>query len=406
MLLSDLFSETYSAITVNKARSFLTILGIVIGIASVIAMISIGRGAQNSIQESIQSIGSNLLMIRPGSQGGFSQVKQGQGSAKTLTAEDADTIEREIDSVKIVAPEISGRYQIIAKGQNTNTTVAGVTSEYPEARNLKIDDGTFITSQHLKSMSKVAVLGSEVILDLFGEDFNPVGQKVRINGIDFTVVGTIVSKGGSGFGSSDDIIYIPLSTSQQFLEGNDLLSLISVTVKDQKLMTEAEKEIETLLLKEHKISNAEDSDFRIMNQADIVETASSVAGTFTTLLGAVAGISLIVGGIGIMNMMLISVTERTREIGLRKAIGAKKNNINTQFLMEAIALTFLGGIIGVLLGLAISLGVEKYAGLTTEVTLSSVLMAFGVAAGIGIIFGYYPAQRAAKLNPIEALRHE
>lgn len=407
MLLRDLIYEVENSIMTNKARSSLTILGIVIGIASVIAMISIGQGAQKSIEQNIQAIGSNLLMIRPGSSFGTGErVSGGQGSAKTLTMDDAEAISSGIDSVASVAPESSGRYQVLAKGTNTNTSITGVTSEYAEARNVKVENGSFFSEQQVKSKAKVAVIGPETAVDLLGEDVEAVGQKIRIKGIEFTIIGTTVSKGGTGFGSSDDIIYVPITALQQFLSGEESLSMINITVADQALMTKADEDITQLLLERHGIDNSAEADFRIMNQSDIVSTASSVTETFTILLAAVAGISLVVGGIGIMNMMLTSVTERIREIGLRKAIGAKRADISTQFLMEAISLTFIGGLVGVTMGLAISFLVEKYAGLTTQVTSSSILLAFGVSALIGIVFGYYPARRAAKFNPIDALRYE
>lgn len=407
MLIGDLFFEVKNSITTNKARSSLTILGIVIGIASVIAMISIGQGAQKSIQDNIQAIGSNLLMIRPGSHtGSGTLVSSGQGSAKTLTLEDAEKISTSIENVSQVAPEASGRFQISAKGKNTNTSVTGVTENYAEARNIKIEKGSFISVQNVKSKSKFAVLGPQTSIDLFGEGVEAVGQKIKIKGIEFIIIGVTVSKGGTGFGSSDDMIYVPITTLQQFLSGTESLSLINVTVDESDNMDRVDEDITDLLMQRHGISEVKDADFRIMNQAEIVSTASSVTQTFTILLAAVAGISLVVGGIGIMNMMLTSVTERTREIGLRKAIGAKRKDINIQFLMEAISLTFIGGVVGIALGIGISKIVERYAGLVTEITTSSILLAFGVSAFIGIVFGYYPARRAAKFNPIDALRYE
>lgn len=407
MIISDLFQEIYSAISTNKVRSGLTILGIIIGIGSVVSMISIGQGAQGQIQSNIESIGSNLLIVMPGFQRGVgTQVQAGRGSAQTLTQADADAIGNEISSVKAIAPELSSNYQVAAKGTNTRTSVVGTVSSYPEVRNVQIALGSFISDQNIKSLSKVAVLGPTTRDDLFGTDADPIGQTVRINQINFIVIGVTQAKGGSGFTSSDDEVYIPLSTAQRFLSGGDHVSNISVEIQDQGSMVAAQQEITSLLLSRHNIVNPQLADFSVLNQADIVATASSVANTFTVLLAAIAGISLVVGGIGIMNMMLTTVTERTREIGLRKAIGAKNKDISLQFLAEAATLTFLGGVIGVVVGWLVSLGISRFGGLVTSVSLSSIFLAFGVSALIGISFGYYPARRAAFLNPIEALRHE
>ena len=403
----DILHETYSALTANKVRSGLTVLGIVIGISSVIAMISIGQGAQNSIQARIQSIGSNLVIVTPGTQRGPGmEVSAGRGSARTLTQDDANAITSDVTSVKAVAPEISSRYQVTSKGQNTNTSVVGVTSTYPEVRNVTLDHGSFITDQNLTSLSKVAVLGANVSADLFGDGVDPVGQVIRIKNIEFKVIGLMASKGTSGFGSQDDMIFIPLTSAQRFLAGDTYVTTISVEAVNASSMADVQQQITDLLLARHRISNPQLADFSVMNQQDIVATASSVTSTFTTLLAAVAGISLVVGGIGIMNMMLTNVTERTREIGLRKAIGAKRKDISIQFLSEAVMLTFFGGVVGVALGWAVSFGVMYFGILQTSVSPASVLLAFGVSAGIGIVFGYYPAQRAARMNPIEALRYE
>lgn len=407
MSINDIFQETFSAITVNKARSGLTILGIVIGIGSVIAMVSIGQGTQSSIEASIQSIGSNLVMVMPGFQRGVgTQVSSGRGSAQTLTQADADAIQKEITLAKVVAPEVSRRYQVTAKGENTNTQVVGTVAAYPEVRNVQIDTGVFISDQNVLNLSKVAVLGPTTRDDLFGASTDPVGQTIRINRIDFKVIGVTKSKGGTGFGNQDDVIYVPISTVQRFLAGDTYVTTISVEAANQNDMATIQQQISDLLLQRHNISNPQLADFQILNQEDIVQTASTVTNTFTILLASIAGISLIVGGIGIMNMMLTTVTERTREIGLRKAIGAKKKDVSLQFLTEAVMLTFLGGVLGVILGWIISLGVSQFAGITTKVSLSAVILAFGVSAAIGIIFGYYPARRAASLNPIEALRYE
>ena len=407
MLNKDLIQETYWALSANKVRSFLTILGIVIGIGSVIAMISVGQGAQNSIQTSIQSAGANLLTISPGAQRGVGQqVSAGRGSAQTLTLEDANAIKSSVTLAKAVSPEISRRYQVTAKGTNTNTSVIGGNSSYLEVHNIQIDQGNFITDQQLTSYSKVAVLGPTARDDLFGTGADSIGQTIKINGQEFKVVGVTISKGGTGFNNPDTAIYIPLTTDQRFLAGGNYVSTISVEASSQNMMSEAQTEITTLLLTRHKISDSTLADFTVINQADIVASAGAVTGTLTMLLASIAGISLLVGGSGIMNMMLTTVTERTREIGLRKAIGAPRNDITKQFLSEAVMLTFLGGILGIILGWSLAWAISTFAGITTQVSISSILLAFGVSAGIGIIFGYYPARRAAALNPIEALRYE
>lgn len=417
MFFSDIFFETTTALLANKVRTGLTVLGIVIGIGSVIAMVAIGTGAQKSVQESIQSIGSNLLMVRPGSQRGPGQpVSQGQGSAVTLTLEDSNAIKDTVSSIEAIAPVVSSNSQVIANGQNTRTSINGTTPDYVSVRNLGIDAGQFFTAEQDARLAKVAVLGPDVVDTLFGDGSSSgtssvdptdvVGRKIRIGGIDFTVIGTTVSKGGSGFGSEDDVIYVPLSTAMQYLSGSDALSLINITIANESEMDAASEEITALLRERHGLTGNDTSDFRVMNQSDIVQTATSVTSTFTLLLGAVAGISLLVGGIGIMNMMLTTVTERTREIGLRKAIGAKRRDISRQFLVESIVLTFCGGILGVLLGWLAAFLFSKFGSMTTQVSLSSVLVAFGVSAAIGVLFGWYPARRASSLNPIEALRYE
>jgi putative ABC transport system permease protein len=407
MIISDLFEETFSALLVNKARSGLTVLGIVIGIGSVIAMISIGQGAKGTIEASIQSLGSNLVIVMPGAQRGVGiQVNAGRGSAQTLTQEDADALKEEVPLANAVAPELTSRYQITAKGTNTNTQVVGTVPDYPTVRNIELEEGSFISDQNIRSLSKVVVLGPTVRDDLFGEGVSPIGQSIRIRSVQFKVIGVMKAKGGSGFNNPDNTMYIPLSTAQRFLAGNTSVSQISVQAVDQNSMTELQAQITGLLLERHNISDPTLADFSTLNQADIVATASSVTDTFTILLAAVAGISLVVGGIGIMNMMLTTVTERTREIGLRKAIGAKRKDINRQFLTEAVLLTFSGGLMGIVFGWTVSLLVSHFGGIATSVSMYSILLAFGVSAAIGIVFGYYPASRAAKLNPIEALRFE
>lgn len=401
----DLLKETIWSLMGNKVRSGLTILGIVIGIASVITMVSIGQGAQKSIEQNIESIGSNLIIIRPGAQrsGGISS---GGGSGQSLTLEDAEAIKDEIQEVKAVAPEISKRYQITAKGSNTNTSVIGTTSDYLIARNISINSGSFFNDQQIKSSAKVVVIGPTTRDDLFGEDADPVGQFIRLKNMEFMVIGMTEEKGGSGMTNSDDAIYVPISSAQHYLSGDDYISMISIAVTEQDFMTSVQENINTLLLQRHDISDATQADFSLMNQNDIIATASSITGTLTMLLASIAGISLLVGGIGIMNMMLTTVTERTREIGLRKAVGVRKIYINLQFLAEAVVLTFFGGAVGIFLGWMASLAVARFAGMTTEVSVTSILLAFGVSAAVGIIFGFYPARRAANLSPIEALRYE
>jgi len=406
MLITDLLQETFTALLSNKVRSGLTILGIVIGIGSVIAMVSLGQGSSNSIEARIQSMGTNLLTVSPGIQRSFSQVQSQRGSAQTLTMEDAKAIAEKIPSVQAVAPELSRRYQIVYKGKNTNTQIVGTTPSYPSVKNVEIDEGSFISEQNISSLAKVAVLGPTVRDDLFGEEVNPLGKTIRINGINFKVIGLTKAKGGSGFGSQDDMVFIPITTCQKILAGTDYVSTISVQAETPESMAQVKTDITNLLLQRHNIPTAEAADFNVLSQEDILEAASSITNTMTILLASIAGISLLVGGIGIMNMMLTTVTERTREIGLRKAIGAKKKDISLQFFAEAVMLTFLGGIAGIALGWISSILISKFTGITTAISLITILLAFGISAAIGIIFGYYPARRAASLNPIEALRYE
>ncbi len=404
---SDLLHETYSALSANKARSLLTMLGIVIGIASVIAMTAIGQGAQNSVSASIQSIGANLVMVMPGAARSFGGPSAGRGGAQSLTVEDADAIASGISNVSGVVREVSTREQVVGTGTNTNTSITGTEPSYINVRNVAIDEGSFIGDQDVTDGLKVAVLGPTARDDLFGVGATGViGQTVRISGSEYTVIGITVAKGGSGFSNADDIIYVPYTTAQRYLSGNKYLSEIDIQATSSEASAQVQSDTTDLLLNRHNIDDPTKADFNVLNEASIIATASSVTGTFTTLLAAVAGISLVVGGIGIMNMMLTTVTERTREIGLRKAIGAKRADINKQFLIEAIMLTFIGGVIGVILGWLIAFGVSYLGILQASVSISSIILAFCVSAGIGIIFGYYPARRAAQLNPIDALRYE
>ena len=407
MKFNDITHETYAALSANKVRSGLTILGIVIGISSVIAMVSIGTGASNSISSSIESLGSNLIQVTPGAQRtqGFG-ASAGRGGAKTLTNEDAEAIAEKVADVQAVDSQVSGRYQVTAKGTNTNTSITGVTSAYPQIRNVEVAEGSFISDTQNVSASKVAVLGPTTRDDLFGEGASAVGQAIRINGLEFKIIGVTAAKGGSGFQNQDDVIYIPVRSAQRYLSGDQYLTTIAVQASSPEVMTQVQTDITTLLLDRHKISDATQADFSVLNQSDILSSASSITSTLTYLLAAIGGISLLVGGIGIINMMLTTVTERTKEIGLRKAIGAKKSDISTQFFAEAIALTLIGGIIGIALGWIISYIVNLTGLVSTSVSLTSVVLAFGVSAATGIIFGWYPARKAAAMNPIDALRYE
>jgi putative ABC transport system permease protein len=400
MTTRDLLQETYSSLSANKARSGLTVLGIVIGISSVIAMVSIGQGAQASIQSSIEGLGSNLLTILPGVvQPGRGIVSSGRGSAQTLKNTDLDVI-KSIDGITSISPEISRRFQVIApNGNNTNTTINGILPDFASVRNLTVSNGSFFIEANT---GRTAVLGATVAKDLFGE-VDPIGKTIRINKINFRVIGVLTAKGGAGFSGPDDMILVPLLTMQKILAGVDYLSTIAVSVGDKDRMEEVKQNVTDALMTKHRVSEA---DFSVISQNDILGTLTQIVTTFTIFLASIAGISLVVGGIGIMNMMLTTVTERTKEIGLRKAVGAKRKDINLQFLTEAVMLTFFGGLVGVILGWLISFAVTYLGIIQTQVTVSSVLLAFGVSTAIGIIFGYYPARRAAALSPIQTLRYE
>ena len=410
MRFTDLLEETYFSLSSNKSRSILTMLGIVIGIGSVIAMISVGQGASKSVTDRVESLGTNLLVIRPGRVRNVgSMVKNAMGSASTLKTTDVEAI-KNISGVKAVAPTVSSQKQISTKKSNTNTSVNGIDANYFPMKSVEIEIGNNFTSSQLENATKVAILGPTVRDTIFGTDATPdmvIGEKIKISNIEYTVIGITKAKGGSGMGSSDDLIYIPLSTAKRYITGNDkYVNNINVQVENADLMNTVETEIQNLLLNLHKIKNEENADFSIMNQADMLSTMTSVTNTMTWLLGAIAGISLLVGGIGIMNMMLTTVTERTREIGLRKSLGASNADINYQFLTESVALTFIGGIIGIFIGCLASWLIMKLSGTSTSITASSIILSFSVSALIGVIFGYYPARRAAKMDPIEALRYQ
>jgi putative ABC transport system permease protein len=407
MGLKEIISEALSTLNLNKMRTGLAVLGIIIGIGSVIALISLGQGSQKAVENQIQSLGANLLTIEPmgQTQGG---VRGAFGGGTTLTLDDALAIQSSsnITTITGVSPELSRRAQVIAGRNNTNTQIVGVYPSYATIHKVSLAQGSFVSERDVSAMSKVAVVGPQVVSDLFGEGANPIGQTIRINGQVLTIIGVTTSKGGSGFQNQDDMIYVPLSTAQKQLFGVSYLSSIAVEAKSADVMTQAQNEIGYFLLARHKLTDPTQADFSILSQNDILNTVSQVTGTFTTLLGGIAAISLLVGGIGIMNIMLVTVTERTREVGLRKALGAKKKVITTQFLTEAIILTITGGIFGMLLGIAISYFLSKFLSFPFTIALHSILLAIGVSGIIGIIFGWYPARKASDLQPIEALRYE
>lgn len=407
MELKEIILESLGTLTINKLRTGLAILGIVIGIGSVIALVSLGQGTQEAIQSSIESLGANLLTVSPGSQR-TGAVRGAAGGETTLTNEDAVAIanSNQITTINSVSPEVSSRSQVTAGANNANLSIYGVTDTYAPVHKVTIDTGSFITSTDDQGLRKVVVLGPQAASNLFPDNSDPLGQSVRIKNISFQVIGVTVSKGGTGFGNQDNTAYIPLSTAQKLVFGQTYLNNISLEAKSPDVMVDAQNQVGYLLLSRHKLSDPAQADFQILSQADILSAASSTTGTFTALLSGIAAISLLVGGIGIMNIMLVTVNERTREIGLRKALGAKKKTIILQFLIEAILLTFTGGIIGIFLGVIVSYFFSLFAGSNFVVSVNSILLAFLVSAGIGILFGWYPARKASNMQPIEALRYE
>ncbi|OGM18881.1 hypothetical protein A2686_05090 [Candidatus Woesebacteria bacterium RIFCSPHIGHO2_01_FULL_38_10] len=403
----EIISEAVQTLTINKLRTGLATLGIVIGIGSVIALVSLGQASQQAVQSQIQSLGSNLLTVQPAgqNQGG---VRGAAGGGTTLTMEDAEAIKNspQITTINKVSPEYSSRTQVTTGRANTNTQIMGVTPTYADIRKVTMAQGNFISEQQVNSIAKVAVLGPTVVTNLFDEGVSPIGQTVRISGQTFIIIGITTSKGGTGFQNQDDVVWVPLTTAQKQLFGADHLTSIALEAKSGDVMVDAQNEVGYLLLARHKLNDPAQANFSIFNQQDILNTVNQVTGTFTTLLAGVAAISLLVGGIGIMNIMLVTVTERTREIGLRKALGAKKKVIITQFLIESIILTFAGGIIGIGVGIFASFLITNFTNSPFVISPNSILLAFLVSAGIGILFGWYPAQKAANLQPIEALRYE
>ena len=398
------------ALKVNKLRSILTMLGIIIGVGAVITMIAVGGGAQARVEEQIKSLGSNLMIIIPGSttSGG---VRMGGSSAQTLTEDDAWAITREVQEVQASAPSNRGTGQIIAGNSNWSTVIYGVTPEYMEVRDWFIVSGRGFEPQEVSGAGKVALIGQSVAKQLFG-DADPVDQQIRIRKVPFTVVGMLDKKGQSMMGTDqDDVILVPLATARNRLFGNPQgklrrVGVISVKVRDGQNMKEAEDRIRELMRQRHKLQPGAEDDFTIRNLTEILQAQEASSKVLALLLAAVASVSLLVGGIGIMNIMLVSVTERTREIGLRMAVGARASDILKQFLVEAVTLSLIGGLLGIALGLGGSLAIGEFAGWRTSLSPASVVLAVGFAAAIGIFFGFYPARKASRLLPIEALRYE
>ncbi len=397
-------SMAVSSIFSNKLRSFLTMLGIIVGVAAVIAMIGIGKGAGAQITERISQLGANLLMVRPGaSQHG--PARSASGSRTSLTYTDAQAIAQECLSVAKVDAEYSRNAQVVFGNKNTNTSINGVTPNYPGVRNFVVKYGSFLTEEDNRLMRRVAVLGKTVVENLFGEE-DPIGQYIKIRRSSFQVIGVMSEKGGSGWRDEDDIVFVPLKTAQKRLFGVDYVSAINVEAKNEKVMDKASTEIASVLRERHKIREGQEDDFNIMSQAEILSTVQETSNTFTMLLAGIAVVSLIVGGIGIMNIMFVSVSERTREIGIRKAIGAQRRDILSQFLIEAVIVSLCGGMIGIASGILASQLISRFAGWPTVITPESVALSFGFAFAVGLFFGFYPARKGALLNPIDALRYE
>ncbi|MCJ7434664.1 MAG: ABC transporter permease [Anaerolineales bacterium] len=413
MLFSENFKIALRALRANKMRSVLTMLGIVIGVATVVALLSIGKGATASITSSIQSNGSNLLTVFPGKQQyGPRSIGQSR-QASYLYYSDYQLIQRAlVDNVTAIVPSYQSNYTVKYGNESFTVNVTGVTKDYQDVRSYKMTEGRFISNGDNKSESLVAVLGSQTAKDLFG-GLTPIGKTISIKGVKFEVIGVLEAKGSSGFGSSDDAIFIPLDTGYNKLFGttatyNDkkIVNSITVSVTTSKAMDTVTAQIEFLIRRSHKLASSDELDFSVLSQADLLSTLNTVTQTLTIFLGAIAGISLLVGGIGIMNIMLVSVTERTKEIGLRKAVGATKNQILTQFLIETMTLSVLGGMIGILLGVGLALLFKATGMIASVITADSILLSFTFALAIGVFFGLYPAFRAANLHPMEALRYE
>jgi putative ABC transport system permease protein len=411
MTFSESIRIALRALLSNKLRAILTMLGIIIGVGAVITLMSAGKGVEQLVAESFQSVGSNLLFVFPGSIDGSSGTRR---SEMTLGDYQAIADPFLVPDAQGVAPELSGRADVVVGKRNIRTDISGVTPEFVLVRNKEVAMGDFLSQADVNARSRVAVLGSGAYEDLFEEGAYPIGQTVKINRIPFRVIGIMEEQGGSSFGTMDNTIYVPLTTAQSRLypsfrsrSGEPLLSTIYVQVADESLMEEASEQITELLRQRHNITYRDEDDFTIIKQTDILSIFGDITGVLTIFLGSIAAISLVVGGIGIMNIMLVSVTERTREIGIRKAVGAKRRDILIQFLVEAVVLSIIGGLMGVALGVAGSRIVASLADqLTTVVTADVVLLSTGVSAAVGLLFGIYPAFLAARLHPIDALRYE
>jgi putative ABC transport system permease protein len=402
----NLLKIALSALTRNKMRTFLTMLGILIGVASVIAMLAIGQGSKKSIQDQVSSMGSNMIIVFPGSQsrGG---VQMGSSSNKSLTLEDASAISQDCPSIKLVSPEVRSGGQVIFAGNNAPTTIYGGNENYLEIKKLSITSGREFSPQEIRSASKVCLIGKTVIKNVFGTNADPVGQYIRFNNIPFKVIGVLSEKGQNTFGQDqDDLLIVPFTTVQKRILAITHVQTILASALDENSSPAAVTEVTELLRTRHKILPTEDDDFQVRSQEELVQTFSSISNILTVLLGVIAGISLLVGGIGIMNIMYVSVTERTREIGLRMAIGGRGRDILFQFLTESILISVIGGLIGILLGIGASQLVGKVMNWPIVVMPQAVFAAFMVCTVIGIFFGWYPARKAANLDPIDALRYE
>ncbi|HAL56211.1 MAG TPA: multidrug ABC transporter substrate-binding protein [Bacteroidetes bacterium] len=405
MNFKESFLTALAALVANKLRALLTMLGIIIGVAAVITMIAIGEGAQKAVIERIQSLGSNLLFVSPGAQRGGGVVVVQFGTSVRLKNSDAEAIAARTSAVEAVVPEFSRQAQVKYENRNWNTRIVGTTPEYETARNFRAFAGRYFTHSEERGVAKVCLLGQNVVESLFPTG-DPIGKTIRISGQSFQVIGILESKGQSGWQSPDDQIIVPLSTAQRRIFGVDFLSQISVKVANELLMDEAFLDIERIIRREHKLREEQDNDFSIRNQADIISTFEETQRTFTFLLAGIAAVSLLVGGIGIMNIMIVSVTERTKEIGIRKAIGARRRDIMSQFLIESVVMSISGGCLGIGVGILASYLITTYGNLTPIISVNSIAVSFVFASLVGIFFGIYPAWKAAMSNVIDALRYE